>query len=306
MIKFVFIFCLFISFGLMAQTDSTVEDKLYQCLVDEFKVQGINLDEELLTFENYLIENKILESKSGKSYLALFKWLTSNESHYYIDYDRFNNLTKISNDVLEKSEIDCLSEIDSITLKKSQLYKSRLAILEYGNNQKTTNFSSVFEAYSSVINEKSYQHKYYKSKVLFATFYVGEVEAGIPESLNNEINIVSVPTECLDCKTLFIKLNSSNHFFVDEIQKNDKEIEEIIKDFVLKNSPNYWMEFGVSVDASSDTAFNVVSFTKNIIEELKNQKSEEIYNKPYKELNNDLKKEIDKYYPRTIELHYSN
>ena len=306
MIKTIFIFFTFISFGVLAQTEYELEDSLYQIIVTDYKNKGVDLNKELINFETYLIENNILKSSSSQSYLTFFDLLSSYEISYNIDHDKFENLEKISIDELNVSAVAYMITIDTAILNNSQFFKSQIAVAKQELSIGYSKFNSSMEAYKSIILVKDYEHKYYRSKVLLLAYYNGGVEAGIPESLYDDTNIVSVPTECMDCKTLFIKLDTLNHFFVDDNQKNIKETEEVIKDFVIKNAPKYWIEFWVNKNASYDAVFNIISFTKKNIDELKNQKAVEFYSKPYKELNDDLKKEIDEYYPRTIELHYSN
>jgi len=101
-----------------------------------------------------------------------------------MDMYEFNKLNEFYNDKLFDSSIGCIKGIDSVVIKKSHHYKSRMAILDFYKSGSITKLNSLTEIYNSIITVKYYTHPYYRSKLLIAVFLLQMLKMVYQKHLN--------------------------------------------------------------------------------------------------------------------------
>lgn len=117
------LFVIIFAYGCNAH-NRPVEDKLFDCLVDAYKNQGINILPLLDSLENHYIKNGILKDKSGQAKLDYYKKIAVDGKVPTMGY--YSVADSVEHVKFFQTEIDnCISSngIDSVTLKKSSYYR---------------------------------------------------------------------------------------------------------------------------------------------------------------------------------------
>jgi len=285
---FYFLICIVLLFSCHEENDYVVEDILYQCLVDEFKVKGVDLETELLRFETFLIEPGVLESNTSASYHLLFNKLSTGKVHIVIDLYEFKELNEFYNDKLSDSSIGCVKGVDSVVIKKSHHYKSQMAIVDFYKSKNITEFNSAIEVYNSIVTVKDYIHPYYRSKVLIASFYIANIEAGIPKSIPVDLQKKSNSNSCLDCECMTLTVNEKSELIYER-----KVIDLVKANYLIREiTPKCEVLILGSKKASYQSIFEVISLVKNLDGEFKNLESLELFGVSYDELSESKKEEV--------------
>ena len=69
--------CIVLLFSCQEENDYVVEDRLYQCLVEEFESRGIDFNSEIDKLEKSLLKQGVLASSSSKDYITLNSFLNN-------------------------------------------------------------------------------------------------------------------------------------------------------------------------------------------------------------------------------------
>ena len=277
-LKYFFIILILISIS-CNRNPYEIEDKLYQCMVDEFEKKGVDLEVEFEIFENYLIKKQMLESKSGKSYQLLFNRMTSLDEENYIDYDRFDKLRILKPESLFSKT--CLEGLDSNLIKTSKFY----ILSNKMSNQGVLYVDEAKAMFDSVYTVEDYGHIFNKTRMLLALLYISDIEAGIPPILNEAIpksnyvgfSDVKIVIEDSD----IIRFNDSNISF--------KELKIKLNIFISDYSPNYTISIYQKPTTSYGLYIKLLNLIREVIDELRNTKSMELCGVPFSENSNNNK-----------------
>jgi hypothetical protein len=173
-IFFVFIFV----FG-CSTSDHSVEDNLYNCLIDEYKSKGIDLVPLLDSLENHYINLGILDDKSGQAKLEFYKKIAATgevpKMNTYSIADRVAKI-KFFQDEIES----CLltNSIDSITLSKSKYHQ----LMEASKVMEEINPKNAAIAHTRVLTGSDFEHPYFRAHMLisYTRIYEHEFSRKIP------------------------------------------------------------------------------------------------------------------------------
>lgn len=279
-----------------SQNPYEVEDALYDCMVNEYTKHDVDLDVELEKFESYLIEEKIIENESGEEYALLYSKMTGfPPMKITIDHNYFDNLY-----VVELEELiseNCLLSLDSSVIKKSKVFHLEQELIRYSLNQNTTEFSSVFEVYESVIGVEEYKHPYYKSKVLLSVLYLANIEAGIPEVVPG-----SKPIKSYDgYENIEIELREDKIVNIDGGEWSLDQLKDTLVDFIEINKPDYT----ITLCQTSKTSYGLYMETHNVIDlvinKFRDDVSNELFGVPYAENSNEIQQiKLKEMFPKVI------
>lgn len=302
-IKFIFLL-LTITVIACAKNPYEVEDVLYQCMVDKYAEKNVDLDVELEKFETYLIEEHILESKSGDAYFDLYSDMTRFPPLDINIYGyNFENLNAI--EAYELISDNCLAHIDSSIIKKSKVYTLDKETVRYYTHQETTEFNSIFEVYQSVIGPEEYEHFFYKLRVLFMVRYTADIEGGIPLTMPVELpSDKNTLVKCNESKKLIIEVDSLEQITVLKKIIELGELKSLLREFLINNAPKYIIELYADKETPYDVIFEIIALKKQLIGGLEDEKSMELYNMSFDKLDTDSRDFVKGFYPNTIDLKY--
>jgi len=147
---------LLLFFSCKRKNHYVVEDRLCQCIIEEFSSRDINFDFEFNKLEKKLIKENILGSSVPKDYVKLNKLveLRTDESLSKIRFNtsKFNKLATFFQNRIPKDV--CLAGVDSITVQQSRFYTVLMTVNKEGA--------------SLELNVLDFEHKYYRVKLLLA------------------------------------------------------------------------------------------------------------------------------------------
>ena len=144
------------------------ETEICQCVYSKYDSIGIDLKDELLKYEQHLIDNKFLTDKTGQSYIKIFKTIANqNDNPITTDYS-IDNLTPqtfilFSKCFYSKKDDPKLSTSNS---KIKKLYIVYDSIATLGN----INPSIVATALLTVLDANDFEKEFYRIYALH-TFY---------------------------------------------------------------------------------------------------------------------------------------
>jgi len=272
-----------------------VEDKLYQCMVDKFAEKGVDLEVEIESFENYLIDKQMLESKNGKSYHLLFDRMINSNEENYIDYDRFDKLRKL--ELKDLYSDDCLKGLDAVLIKESKFYKLSS---KFGDKIRSEGALDVDEAkliYNTVIKEDDYKHSFNKVRMLLIVLYVSDVEAGIPPTLNDSIGVDKY-VGFADCE---IEIEGASDIYFNNSCSSLVKLKISLEQFINENTPEYTISVYQKPTTTYGLYINVMNLIQEIITEFRNEKSIELFGVPFLDNSNkDQLLKIEAMFPKHV------
>jgi hypothetical protein len=166
------LFLVIFAYGCNA-SNNTVEDKLFDCLVAEYKNQGIDILPLLDSLENYYINNGILNDKSGQAKLDFYKKIAlDGKVPTMASYNIADSVGQIK---FFQAEIDkCISTngIDSLTLKKSNYYK----LMEEFKSMNEVNPKNAAVSHTRILTSSDFEHPYYRAHMLITFTRIYERE----------------------------------------------------------------------------------------------------------------------------------
>lgn len=140
-----------------------VEDKLYSCLIEEYKSQGIDLIPLLDSLENHYIKVGILQDHSGQAKFDFYKKIAaSGEVPTMVRYQIADSVAKVK---FFQNEINSCIEsngIDSLTLEKSKYYK----LMEEYKTMSESSPKNAAICHTRVLTACDFEHPYFRAHML--------------------------------------------------------------------------------------------------------------------------------------------
>ncbi|WP_417800603.1 ExbD/TolR family protein [Tenacibaculum sp.] len=272
-----------------------VEDKLMNCIYQNYEDNGTKFKKALTGFEQLLINEKILKDSSGKSYVAIFeKIIEENDFNYNPSKSFLDKIIDIGMPQLE-SFIKCQSE-----LKESKFIKSNELQKVFDSLKKSDNFSpsTVAKGILTVLNSEDFELDYYKMSVFFLFDTISYVNDDglirkLPETQEND-------TEYDLSKAINIYIDGNNQIFANKKKVDIDELKIVIKEYEEKNKS----ESIISLKAERETMYKTYIDVQNAIvgeiKKLRSQLAKKIYSKELDSLTKEEMLEIRKVYPQKL------
>jgi len=273
------------------------ETRLMNCLYSHIPDNGSELKQAMLDFENLLINEKIIASNSGKSYIEMFERL-ANDSTLIIKLPQSfaSILTNVSKPDFEASE-NCKSQIlDSIDQNNSKIFGLRdiLDDIDGNGNFESSEFA---KGLISVLDDKDMELDYYKLNTFFMLDVIGvTLDSGISRQLPPIRDELPVDMS----KALFITIDSKDQVYVNEEIIQLQGLRKRVKSYVRSSKSNTVISLKPDLKAAYKTYITVQNEIVAAIGALREELSQERYGLPFGELNEEQSKEIKDVYPSRI------
>jgi hypothetical protein len=162
----IFLVLLFLLIGCKKEYDYSVEDTLFNCLVEVYEKQGIDLEKEMNLLESYLIEKGYLKDNHYDSYYNLLQSFQS-KNDLTIEFDAidYQKLATIEIDVVRfLDENKCLTDLSNDEISSSKVMKimmefSKMDFLDFNKYE-------VLNCYLKVLKPKDFENNYYRAQLL--------------------------------------------------------------------------------------------------------------------------------------------
>jgi biopolymer transport protein ExbD len=270
-----------------------VEDKLMNCIYQNYEDNGTQFKKALTEFEQLLINENILKDNSGKSYVAIFEKIVEENDFNYNPSISF--LDKIIDIGMPQSEsfIKCKSE-----LKESEFLKSNELQKVFDSLKESDNFSpsSVAGGILSVLNDKDFELDYYKMSVFFLFDTISYVnDDGLIRKLPE---IQEDDTEYDLSKAIKIYINGNNQIFVNDEKVDIDNLKIKVKDYEEKNKSESLIALKYERETMYQTYVDVQNAIVGEIKELREKLANQKFNSSLENLTKEQLLEIRKIYPQ--------
>ncbi|WP_107039754.1 ExbD/TolR family protein [Brumimicrobium mesophilum] len=290
------ILTLFISFSSWGQEiDIEIESILFSCLVKSYNEQKVNIQQELVELEKYLITSKSLKSSSGQSYFDFYNEIIElNDIPATLDYDRFENIYKLTpNEFYSTDCLEQLQQLDSTSLANSKYSQMRLAIQNAAQNEVSP--STIAKAITSVLESSDFDRQYYRAVALLTIAYTANAEVGFNIKLKTNSD-----AEIETYESIFVTLTEKDQIIVNENEISREELKTILSKFIKTNGSNHVIIFRADNGTSYDYYLKVQNQIALVYYELRNELAITKYNQTLNELAEDKQNEIKQTYPKRI------
>ncbi len=191
----VFIFLLLTVPVSLHSQDEIFEQISFECFCEPFEKVNINITKELRKYEDYLIDHKFLEDRSGKSYVSYFeKVAVSGRFHSTAPDSLVPTIAKA--DFLVNYDKNCLTKkmlaqghvFDMLRFSETKLYKFSEAMMALGKSKSMKDIAKVILL---SFDEKDFEKPFYKNYLLHSIFVnsllnVSSIDdSEVPESIKN-------------------------------------------------------------------------------------------------------------------------
>lgn len=142
----------------------SVEDKLYQCILNEYTDKGVDIETMIDSLEVYCIAQGVLRDESGKAKFDYYKRIA--EGNEIPSMWRTELTDSIGKMQLSIADVEaCLydnSGLDSLKIKKSKYYKLRSELEKI----KEVKVQNVAKVYINTLAPADFDHPYFRVTML--------------------------------------------------------------------------------------------------------------------------------------------
>lgn len=152
------------------------ESEVLNCIYQKYDSIGLDLKSELMRFENYLIETKQLNNKSGESYIEIFKKIVKlNNIPVLLDLEKF----RIKNNTPENYPLfaKCFhSKKNDKDLKNSESKLKEIYNIIENQSKNTENILSEFaKQILNVLDSKDFENEFYRIWALNTFYFTADI-----------------------------------------------------------------------------------------------------------------------------------
>ncbi len=286
-----FIFACYFSF---AQQNS-VETKLINCIYENFGTKGYEFKIAINNYQKLLINEKIIEDSTGKSYKNTLNKIVKDNSFDFHPSKSF------------MPEIRKLGGFDSIFFKTCRAFhriNSNSEKLKIEELKKLMDSLSVNEnftpvAYSngilSILEEKDFEKDYYKI-VIFPLFSLIRTDAGLNNNYKKKSDFKTSELK----KALKIHINKENELFLYKKRISNEELKKIVREYEIKNNSNSIILYTNDDDTKYGDFLKVLNMIVSEIDLIRENYSHKKYGKSFDSLNEKESKKVEVLYPKNI------
>ncbi len=290
------ILTLILSFSSCGQTkDTEIESILLDCLVNSYKQQQVNINQELDELEKYLISSKSLKSSEGQSYFDFYKEIAElNDVPATLDYDRFEKIYKLTpNEFYSADCLEQLKRLDSTTIANSKYSQMTFVIQNAAQNEVSP--SSIAKAITSVLKPSDFDKQYYRAVALLTIAYTANSDVGLQRQLKTNVNEDNATYE-----SILVTLTEEDQIILNENEISQEELKTTLTEFIKANGSNHVINFRADKGTSYDFYLKIQDQIGSVYNELRNELAMTKYNQTFKELTDDQRNEIKRTYPTRI------
>ncbi len=154
----------------------TIENKLFDCLIDSYQSQGVDLVYEMQLLENHLIEINYFEDSTGESYFNFWKQLSLDSDYeIMVKEEKFLQLGIVEiNSSLARINDECLKNE-----KQMDIYNSKVNVLQsefVKLDVENVELDQFAQCYINVLTPDDFENQYFKGITLIYISTVCEVE----------------------------------------------------------------------------------------------------------------------------------
>lgn len=290
----IFTYLTFVIFTISCNSQTLrVEDKLMNCIYQNYEDNGTKFKKALIEFEQLLINENILNDNRGNSYVAIFEKIVKENDFNYNPSKSF--LDKIIDIGMPQSEsfTKCQSE-----LEESEFLKSNELQKVFDSLKESDNFSasSVASGILSVLNDKDFELDYYKMSVFFLLDTISYVnDDGLIRKLPE---IQEDDTEYDLSKAIKIYIDGNNQIFVNEEKVDIDNLKIRVKDYEEKNKSESLIVLKYERETMYQTYIDVQNAIVGEIKELREKLAKQKFNSALENLTKEQLSEIRKIYPQ--------
>lgn len=289
---------LFIELSLTANSQEVkdIEKVLYDCLNSSFLEKGVNLNNTLTEFENYLLKERILEADAGQSYYDFFKSISNGGKPFEsLKVNGFDCLRRLSPKNYYPTV--CLKEIlniDSTVVAQSQYFQV-IQKLQQISFDGSVALSNIAQTIISVLSPVDFEKPYYRAISLLAIVNLTKLETGIMNHLTFKDSRKS-----LEVSSVKVKTTENSEIEYNEKVIDVEQLSERLESYIEKNRENHQ----IILEASRETPYvfylKVQSCLLEVYKRLREKEANKTYKKVFENLKQEEKEEIMKKYPQNI------
>jgi len=267
------------------------EQFLYDCLVDKFNAQNINLSEQLSIIESFLVLDKIIESTHSLEYYKLLQ--STIKTSTLPNVSSFGN--KIDDHLLNYYFVnsnECLLKLKSFS--QTHFINSRIFYLsiKLDSLAMTSNFNSksIASLLISTLTPKDLNTPYFKAILLLSM-----VTSTLTSNMKDEFW-----EDCINNINVIVRQNGE--IIINDSLMNGALFHSKIKELIHVNESSYAVNLFFHKTVSKILYTDILDEIKNAINSLRNDKSIELFSKQYSELDINQLDTINKIIPIRIKI----
>lgn len=218
--------------------DYKTENSILECYYQNHKDNGIQVKHTIDKIENVLIKHKVLEDKTGISYIKIIEQirdhndLTINNPDLLTDIKSIDNLP--SNVFCNNTSYTAL--LDSASLVHSK-YRHVIGIFDSIHTKGDISPTLIAEEVLKVFSAKDFENDYYRtlSLVMFSNMIkMNDNKSTMTRKLPP---IPKKESEEIEAQNIFkILINKEDHIIVDGVPIDISELNGLVKNFLLETS----------------------------------------------------------------------
>jgi hypothetical protein len=291
-----FILICLLAFSCNSSTEDEIERILLDCLTEDYKEKGVNISDELDTLEQFLIDTKTLNDRTGQSYYDFFEQVSmTGEISAYIDNYRFEKIFKEGpDDFYDEACLEQLKKFDSVVVANSKYGKLTLAIQKEISKENSP--ASAAKAIVDNLTPSDFEKPYYRASSLLVIAHTGDQDQGILRELKPREKHRNTSYEGLE-----IRITAEQEIYINDTLSDTKILLRETTDFIRKHKEEHIINFLPGKGTSYQFYLDVQDIIHQAYEDLRNGLAQELFSLPYSELNDERKSTVKLTYPMRID-----
>jgi len=277
------------------QETDTVESILLHCLTESFEENGIDLDNELDSFETYLIRNSFLGSSDGTSYYQFYqKIIALKDIPAIADPEQFAGLYSLTPD--EYYSPECFSKLQALAQQEIEgsKYYSMVMAMQQAVTDSSFSPAVVARAIASVLAAPDFDKPYYRAVALLTISYAANARSRMPARLPP---FEDRETGHKRCDSLNVFLSATDEVMIGLSVTSPEEFQTRLRVFILENDSSHVILLRYDRGTSYEFYKKILDLISRIYHDIREQKAQELHGRPFDELPDPEKEKIQKTYP---------
>ncbi|MFK7787662.1 MAG: hypothetical protein AB8B56_21245 [Crocinitomicaceae bacterium] len=290
------IFALIVFIG--CQTgEKSIEDNLYQCLVEQYDENDIDLAASLDSIEDHLIQVGILTSRDGQGRINYYQEIIKQgEVHYTPETPIMTSLR--NSDVNMGQVIECIKNaqtFDSLKYYSSEFYLKSKKIADHVEASGATNPVNVSKAILANLTAADFEHPFYRAQLLITMVMTNERNKAY-------VRTVLKPTqpETKLGKGFVIDISVPDTFLVNDESAEKAAIEPALVHYLDTVDSSIFVRIKVSGKTLYGQLVEVQKLIRSAHKTFWNKVSLKTLNRSFDELTSNEKESIESEYPIRI------
>lgn len=289
---FAILFIIQISYS-YGQSSYKIENILFDCLLESYTKEGIDLNQELLTFESYLISVGSLKSENGQAYFDYYKEVVRlNDFPGVLDCEKLERIHRLNPNKYYTTEcLEKLTRLDSIAIKNSKYYQMNIKVKEVTKTGKI-NPSLVAEAILSVLLPEDFEKPYYRAIALLT---IAHTSNPLGSELAVDRNI-----DYSDYVSFELEITERDKILLDKSIIDTVVLENRLRDFIIENESKHIVHYKANEETSYDFYIKIYDLILDTYARIKTEKSIELFGKEFDDLSESERLIIEAKYKKNI------